>query len=33
MGGRSTAPVRPVIAWHPPRTGPASRPDPPPHPG
>jgi mycofactocin system glycosyltransferase len=29
LRARSTAPVRPVIAWHPLRTGPAPRPEPP----
>jgi hypothetical protein len=29
LRARSTAPVRPVIAWHPFRTGPANRPAPP----
>ena len=33
LRARSTAPVRPVIAWHPFRAHPASRPEPPPRPG
>jgi hypothetical protein len=33
LRARSTAPVRPVIAWHPFRADPASRPEPPPRPG
>ena len=33
LRARSTAPVRPVVAWHPFRAGPASRPEPPPRPG
>jgi hypothetical protein len=32
LRARSMAPVRPVIAWHPFRVGPASETEPPPHP-